>query len=257
MDSNSKIGTSFLNNDSISGATKYQIGNMPAEEIPLLRHVQKGISEATEENIAFTKEITNLLSKLNLEVKMLPNDIKEGLEKLSAILKTEKLSEFDEIALRVARERRIIEEKRQQREENQMSLVHDKLLGKCTRLYTKLDYIQEAVNLLENAINTTEERDDLYCNKMFLSTKLKEYEQTVERLEADLDEMQVDEIYPEKILDKYKLYLEKKGKLADLNQTLDQYHDLPPNLLQAKILLEEKRKENEKLEQMLLENTEF
>lgn len=222
----------------------------------MLRQLQRAISETAEENVTYTKEITTLLAKLNLDVKTLPSDIKEGLEKLSSILKAEKLFEFDETALRVVRERKIIEEKRRQREEKQMSMQYDKLFRNCTKLQTKLDHLQDAVDSLKNTIDTTEEnKNDMYCNKVFLSTKLKEYQQAVETLETDLSDMQVDEHYTEEILNKYKLYLEKTSRLIELNQSLAQYGDLPPNLLQAKLLVESKRKEYENLEQMFLEKT--
>lgn len=196
------------------------------------------------------------MDKLNLNVKTLPTDIKEGLEKLSSILRTEKLFEFDETALRVMRERKIIEEKRRQREEKQLSMKYDELFRNCTRLQNKLDYLQDAVDSLQNTIDTTQEdKNNMYCNNVFLSTKLKEYQQAVEKLEADLSDMQVDELYSEKILNKYKLYFEKTSRLAELNQSLAQYGDLPPNLLQAKLLVENKRKEYANLEQMFLEKT--
>lgn len=244
-------------NESVStGVAKCHEGEKSAREVFLLQHLQKAISETTEENAAYTKEIASLLTKLNLDVKALPNDIKEGLEKLSSILKAEKLFEFDETALRVVRERKIIEEKRKQREEKQMSMKYDKLFKNCTRLQTKLAHLQDEVNSLENTVDAMEEdKNNIYCNQVFLSTKLQEYQQAVEKLEADLSNMQVDELYSEKILNKYKLYLEKSSRLADLNQSLAQYGDLPPNLLQAKLLVESKRKEYENLEQMFLEKT--
>jgi len=239
-----------------TGATKCHEGDASAEEDALLRHLQKAISVTTEENVAFTKEMTTLLAKLDLDVKVLPNDIREGLEKLSLILRTEKLSEFDEMALRVIKERNIVEEKRRQREEKQISMKYDKLFRNCTNLQAKLDHLQDSVDSLKNIVDTTEEeKNDLYCNKVFLSSKLKEYQQAVEMLEADLSDMQLDELYSEKILNKYKLYLEKTSRLADVNQSLAQYGDLPPNLLQAKLLVESKRKEYEDLEQMFLEKT--
>ncbi|EZA47572.1 hypothetical protein X777_15638 [Ooceraea biroi] len=127
-----------------------------------------------------------------------------------------------------------------------MSLMYDKLLKNSTKLQTKLDHLHSAVDTLKDTIDETEkDRDSLYCNKVFLSAKLKEYKQAVEKLEADLSGMQVDEQYPEKILDKYILYLERKSKLANLNQSLAQYGELPPNLFQAELLVESKRKEYE------------
>lgn len=258
MDNNSEAA-SLSYHDSVSTATaaaKCHEEDTSVEEVSLLRHLQRAISETTEENVAYTKEMTTLLTKFNLDIKALPSDIREGLEKVSSILKAEKLFEFDEMALRVVRERRIIEEKRRQREERQMSMKYDKLFRNCTQLQTKLDHLQDAVESLKNVVDTTEEdKNNMYCNKVFLSTKLTDYQQAVEKLQADLSDMQVDEFYSEKILNKYKLYLEKTSKLADLNQSLAQYGDLPPNLLQAKLLVESKRKEYENLEKMFLEKT--
>ncbi|KAL6266619.1 hypothetical protein P5V15_003464 [Pogonomyrmex californicus] len=257
MDNDSEVASISHNDPGFTNdVAKCHEGNTCAEETFLLRHLQRAISETTEENIAFTKEMVALLTKLDLDVKTLPSDIKEGLEKLSAILRAEKLLEFDETALRVIRERRIIEEKRRQREEKQMSTKYDKLFRNCTKLQEKLDHLQDAVDSLKNTIDTTEEeKNNLYCNKVFLSAKLKEYQQTIERLEANLSDMQVDEFYSEKILDKYKLYLKETSRLTDLNQSLAQYGDLPPNLLQAKLLVESKRKEYESLEQTFLGKT--
>ncbi|XP_028044914.1 uncharacterized protein LOC105840170 isoform X2 [Monomorium pharaonis] len=252
---------SVSTNDSVfteteSTATKCHERDTSVDEASLLRHLQRAISETTEENVTYTKETATLLTKLNVDVKALPNDIKEGLEKLALILKTEKLFEFDETALRVMRERKVIEEKRRQREEKQMSTKYDELLRNCMKLQTRLDHLQDAVDSLEKTVESTEEdKNNVYCNKVFLSTKLTEYQQAVERLGADLSDMQVDELYSEKILNKYKLYLEKTSRLAELNQSLAQYGDLPPNLLQAKLLVESKRKEYENLEQMFLEKT--
>ncbi|XP_018054217.1 PREDICTED: uncharacterized protein LOC108691092 [Atta colombica] len=246
----------FIATDVATDVAKCQEGNTSTEEVSLLRDLQKAILETTEENTAYTKEMTTLLAKLNLDVKTLPNDIKEGLEKVSSILKAEKLFEFDETSLQVVRERKIIEEKRREREEKQMSVQYNKLFRNCTQLQTKLDHLQNAIDILKNSTDFTEEdKNDVYCNKVFLSTKLKEYQQTVEKLEKDLSDMQVDEFYSKKILNKYKLYLEKTRNLAELNQSLAQYEDLPPNLLQAKLLIEGKRKEYEKLEQIFLEKS--
>lgn len=255
MDNNNEVALSDIDSISVTtGDIKCHNENVSAEE--LLRHLQRSILETTEENITFTKEFSSLLSNLDLEVKMLPNDLKEGLEKLSLILNAEKLFEFDETALRINRERKIIEEKRRLQKEKQMSMIYDKLLRNCMRLQTKLDHVQNEVDSLQNTVDTTEkDKNTLHCNKVFLSTKLKEYQQAVEKLETDLSDMQVDELYPEKILNKYKLYLESTIELADVNQSLVQYGDLPPNLLQAKLLLESKKKEYENLNQQLLEKT--
>lgn len=215
-----------------------------------MRCLLKGILETNQENIALTKEITNILSKLNLELKTLPNDIKEGLDKVVSIMKVEKILEFDEIAISIARQRREIEEKTRQREERRLLQMHNELCKNRARLLKKLDYLEESVHSLENTI-VTGKNDDLYCNMMFLSAKLKEYQETEKKLETDLNDMEVEELYPEKILEKHKLYLELLSDLANVNQFLDPYHDLPPNLTEAKLMLESKRKEFKELEQQI------
>ncbi|KOC68402.1 hypothetical protein WH47_03560 [Habropoda laboriosa] len=97
----------------------------------------------------------------------------------------------------------------------------------------------------------------MYCNNISLSTKLGEYQQTVKKLESDLVDMQIEDLYPQKILNKYDKYLEMAGELAELNQCLRQYGDLPPNLLHAKALVEVKQKEYHALVKTLLEKTDY
>lgn len=220
--------------------------NVDAVEV---RYLLKGISETNQENITLTKEITSILSKLNLEVKTLPNDIKEGLDKVASILRAEKMLEFNETAIRIARERRIIEEKAQQRDERHLLLKHNKLHGSYARLLKKLDHLEDSVHSLENTTAACKD-DDLYCDMMFLSAKLKEYQETAEKLESDLSDMGVEELYPEKIVEKHKLYLELLCNLVDAEPD----HDLPPNLTVAKLMLENKRKEFEELERQIFED---
>lgn len=220
--------------------------------------MQKGILETSEENIAFGKQILPLLNKLNLEPQSLPNDIKEGLQKIALVLRYEKLSDFNDVTLNIVNERKKIEEKKKQHEEKQLALLYDDLFRKYSTFSKKLNYLQEAVSSLENFIEKSQkEQEDIYCNHASLSTKLKEYQQTVEKLETDLIDMQVEDLYPTKILNKYHRYLEMSGELAELNHYLSQYKDLPPNLLQAKALVDVKRKEYETLKNALLDKTNY
>ncbi|XP_003706401.1 uncharacterized protein LOC100882854 [Megachile rotundata] len=251
---------SFSQNDSVSSTAsnvRYRDVILP-EEQSLLQILQRAILETNEEHIAFGKEILPLLDKLNLEVQTLPNDIKEGLRKIALIMKFAKLSDFNDVTLNIVREREKIEEKRKQREEKQLSLLHDDLFRKHNIFTKKLNSLQEAVNSVESFIeDARKEQEDNYCNRVSLMVKLKEYEQTAKKLEAELMDMQIEDLYPQKILNKYHKYLEMSGELAELNQYLSQYGDLPPNLLQAKALLEVKRKEYETLEKAFLEKTSY
>ncbi|KAK1127340.1 hypothetical protein K0M31_003883 [Melipona bicolor] len=249
----------FSQNDctsSTASSEKYREEIISSEEQLLLQFLQKGMLETSEENIAFGKEILSLLNKLNLEPQSLPSDIKEGLQKVALLLRCEKLYDFDIITLNIVNERKKIEETKRQHEEKQLALLYNDLSRKYTNFSKKLDCLQEALNSLENFIeNSQKEQADIHCNHISLFAKLSEYQQTAEKLETDLIEMQIEDLYPQKILNKYYKYLEMSGELAELNQYLSQYRDLPPNLLQAKALLEVKKKEYESLENTFLEKT--
>ena len=103
--------------------------------------------ETSEENIAFGKQILPLLNKLNLEPQSLPNDIKEGLQKIALVLRYEKLSDFNDVTLNIVNERKKIEEKKKQHEEKQLALLYDDLFRKYSTFSKKLNYLQEAVSL--------------------------------------------------------------------------------------------------------------
>ncbi|CAK9806209.1 hypothetical protein ANTQUA_LOCUS4761 [Anthophora quadrimaculata] len=258
MEYNSEV-ESFSQSDSIlSTASSARCEDISPEEQRLLQHLQKGILETSEENVTFAKEILPLLNKLNLEPQSLPNDIKEGLQKVALILRCEKLSDLDDIALSVVCERKKVEEKKRQYEEKQLALLYDDLFKEYAIFSKKLNRLQEAVNSLESFIEDSQKKqEDIYCSNISLSTKLGEYKQTVKKLESELIDMQIEDLYPKKILNKFDKYLEMTGELADLNQCLRQYGDLPPNLLQAKALVEVKQKEYHVLEKALLEKTNY
>ncbi|XP_026673844.1 uncharacterized protein LOC108630266 isoform X2 [Ceratina calcarata] len=240
---------------STASNTKYCDEISPKEQF-LLQILRRGMLETYEENTAFGKELMLLLSKLNLEPQTLPNDIKEGLQKIALILKHEKLSDIDDVTLSIISERKKIEEKKRIHEEKHLALLYDDLFRKYSGFSKKLDQLQEAASSLECFIqNSQEEQNDIYYNRATMSARLKEYQQTTEKLERDITNMQIDDLYPKEILNKYHSYLEMSGELAELNQWLSQYGNLPPNLLQAKALVEIKRKEYEALEKDFLKKT--
>ncbi|XP_076279885.1 uncharacterized protein LOC143208871 isoform X2 [Lasioglossum baleicum] len=260
MDSMSEVPSSSQN-DSVSSTTsnlKYRENSISSEEQSLLEFVQKGITEMTDENITFQKDILPLLSELNLEPESLSSNIKDGLQKVASILKFEKLSDFDKTDLKIVYERKKVEEARRQWEEKQLALSYDNLYRKYTRFSAKLTDLQEVVNDIKELVEEGQkDEEDNRCNQVFLMTKLDEYKQTVKKLEVDLTKMQVDDLYPQNILNKYDRYLEMCGELSEIDKCLSQYGDLPPNLLQAKALLEAKRKEYETLEKIFSERTSY
>lgn len=210
----------------------------------------RAVLETNQEYIALTREMTSVLPKLNFEVKTLPDDIKESLDKVVAILKAEKILQFDETAICVAKDREIIAEQARQLEEKRLLQRHNKLRGDYAKLLKKLNHLEDAIHSIEDATAACK-NDDLYCNRMFLSAKLKEYQKMEEKLESDLNDMEVQELYPDMIMTKYKLYLELLSNLADVKRFFEPYCDLPPNLTVAKLMLESKRKEFEELEHQI------
>ncbi|XP_053991462.1 uncharacterized protein LOC128890961 [Hylaeus anthracinus] len=254
MECNSEVGSLSQNDTGSSTASSVRFReDISSEEQSLLQVLERGISETTEENIAFGKEISSLLSQLNLELQFLPSDIREGLQKIALILRFVKLSDLDDVSLSIVSERKKIEEKKRQHEEKQLSLLYDHLYRKYSIFSRKLNHLQEAVSSLECFLeNAQKEQEDTDCDKMSLSIKLNEYQQTMENLEADLEDMNIQDLYPQEILEKYHKYLETLGELAELKEYLSQYGDLPPNLLQAKAQLEVKRKEYETIEKAFL-----
>ncbi|XP_017763574.1 PREDICTED: uncharacterized protein LOC108553260 [Eufriesea mexicana] len=259
MEYNSEV-ESFSQNSSCSSTTsnaRYRKETISPEEQSLLQSVQEGILETNEENIAFTKEILLLLNELNLEPQSLSNDIKEGLQKIALILRYEKLNDLDTVTLDIVCEKKKIEEKKRQHEEKQLALLHDDLFRKCSNFSKKLNNLAEAVRDLETLVEDSQKDKNISLDCISLSTRLKEYQQTVEKLENDLTDMQIEDLYYKRILNKYHKYLEMSGELAELNQYLSQYRDLPPNLLQAKALVEVKQKEYETLKNVFLKKTNY
>ena len=164
----------IINNSlkTIDGTPKTMDGNISLKEQSLLQPLQKVMLETSKETVASRKEILLLLNKLNLESQSLPNDIKEGLQKIALPLKYEKLSDFDAITLNIASERKKIKEKKRQYEEKQLALLYDDHFRKYTIFSRKVNCLQKAVNSLESIIeNSQKEQADIPC---FIIYKVKE-----------------------------------------------------------------------------------
>lgn len=260
MDSMSEV-PSTSQNDSVFSTVwipKYGENSILSEDQLLLELVQKGITEMTDETIAFHKEILPLLSELNMEPESLSSDVKDGLQKVVSIMQCEKLTDFDKIELKIVCELKKMEEARRRWEETELAYSYDHLHGKYLRFSQKLINLQEAVNNIKELVEEGQKHEEEnHCNRVYLMTKLDEYKQTVKKLEDDLTELQVKNFYPQIILTKYDRYLEMCGELSEIDKCLSQYGDLPPNLLQAKALLEAKRKEYETLEKRFSEKTSY
>ncbi|XP_012264165.2 uncharacterized protein LOC105690706 isoform X1 [Athalia rosae] len=218
-----------------------------------LHHLRNAINETSAEGTVLGKEISDLMNKLQINPQSLANDVRDSLLKISSVLKTEKLTEVDETALIIAMERKKLKEMKQRRKERELKAKYQELLHRHSILEKKISYLQENVDLLHNAVTDKETRyRNDFSNYKYMSTKLMEYSKTADSMESEIESLNLEELEPNKILNKYSILLEKKGQLAQLNHDLKPYSNLPPNLLQAKAMLEIKESEHKKLSEKLM-----
>lgn len=226
--------------------------NSPMHNI-LIELLQEGIQETTEENLANQRIIMEFLRILQLEPRSLPNHIKEGFDKVSLVLKAEGLPHVDKTSLNIVKQRKNLQEMEKNIFEKEMNMKLKLLVMKTTSLEKKINCLQMSIDNVDDIVqNAKKDAEDSYSQNTFMTMKLKEYNQTLEKLEANLNNMRDIDLEPEMILEKYKQYINMTEQVVKLDQFLDQYNDLPPDLLQAKILLENKQKEYEELENQSL-----
>jgi len=161
---------------------------------------------------------------------------------------------MDETPLKICMERKkretmkkAVEERRLKSKYNDLCNSHESVLKEQNKTRTAVESLQEVV---ETAINKNEEE---YANRIFMATKVNDYRQTIEQLEGNLNEMGVTDSYADTILEKYNAYLELTKELAEVDESLSKYGDLPPNLLEARAMVEEKEKYLKELDQSLFE----
>lgn len=223
--------------------------NLTAEILDLLSIIDQGIVENTEENIALKKEILSLFSIVNIDSNSFSNDIKEDLRRVVSILNYEELIDMNDIALEICMENKKIKQYQEQRSNTKFSCEYDIVFSKSKSTIKKSNELQEVVKSLEKMIEDFQEcQESSDANEILLKKKLMDYESTVENLEKELDEKQLEKYDTDGILNEYHQYLNLKGELAELNENLGRYRDLPPNLLQAKGLFETKQQEYQRVQ---------
>ncbi|XP_012277691.1 uncharacterized protein LOC105698217 [Orussus abietinus] len=227
-----------------------------SEDDTQIQLLKEAMSETVTENGVLIKEISELLAELEINSKTLPNDIKEGLQKMCLIIKSEGISEFDETALAIAQERKKFEKRKSEWEKKILKQKHEAVFKRYASWQKKLGTIQEAVTLLENQIEQAHNQaENEYPNHVLLTSKINDYRETISQLKGQLNDMQAVEFDSAVILNKFKSYMELTGTLSELNQSLSYYSDLPPNLLQARALLESKQREYDEINKLMLKNT--
>ncbi|XP_015598160.1 uncharacterized protein LOC107269138 [Cephus cinctus] len=236
----------------------YQTQKTDIQDLEKLHLLKEGISETIAENNALSAEIITLLKELKLEINYLPIDIKEGLQNVSLILKSEGLAEVDETALMICREQRRIQERKNRLKDKQLKVKYNMLFDRYKNLEKKLTTVQDAVVSVKDITEKYEaDSENHYTNEILMNTKLNEYKEALDKLIAELDSMDVADLDPDTIRKKSKKFLEVQGELAEVNQFLKQYGNVPPNLLQAKALVAAKQKEYENICLMVSEESNY
>ncbi|KAK2580667.1 hypothetical protein KPH14_007770 [Odynerus spinipes] len=242
---------SFTSNDTSN--IKSEDINSPVHD-NLLELLQEGIQGTTDENLANEKNIKQFLHMFLLEPKSLANDIKEEFDKVSLVLKAEGLPCINKTSLDIVGRRKNIQELEKDIFEKEMNMKLHFLVTKATSLEKKINCLQQSIDNANNIIhNLKKDTEDSHSQHIFMSMKLKEYNQALEKLETDLQNMHVMDLEPERILEKYKQYVNMTEQVVKLDEFLDQYKDLPPNLLQARLFLKNKQEEYEKLQNIFLQ----
>lgn len=192
------------------------------------------------------------MSKLEIEPHLLSREVRDGLDKVAAILKKEDLAEVSEMALAINMERKKRNDISIAREDRELRKKYEELCSQYVNLEEKLHTVQEKVSSLTELINTSKLDEEIdYSEMIHNATKLNDYKKTCDNLDQELAEMQLTDDFPEKIISKYKQCMQSTGELAELNSFLSQYGYLPPDILEAKAYLEQQEKRRQEVKNKL------
>ena len=219
-----------------------------------LKLLTDGMNESLAENAALDEEMSAVLKDLGLDLNSLPIDIREDLDKVCDILKAEGLIDMNLTSLEIRKQQKETEARMKARAEAEFKLNYEEALRMEKRLQEKLDIVKKSVDSLESKFQAMhEDYKDEESERLLILSKLNTYKDTVMKMEKQLEELQVADFHPDIILKKSQVCMEKLRELAELDEYLSQYGELPPNLLQAKAVLESKKKELENIDRMIME----
>ncbi|OXU19268.1 hypothetical protein TSAR_001543 [Trichomalopsis sarcophagae] len=220
----------------------------------MLKLILEAISDTNAESSALGNEVLELLNILKFDTKSLPTDIREGLQTTSAILKSEGLPAVDETALQLCLEKKKIQSKMKEREERLLKAKYNAAFAKYNALQEKLNRIRKEIEEIEDTLQLKMSNDEnTESDRILWSNRLHDYKDAIKKMEQELDTLQSKEIGLDSTLQKSSLLMNKLNDLSQLNSSLKRYGDLPPNLLQAKIMLESKTQELEEIENLIYE----
>ncbi|KAL7296387.1 hypothetical protein TKK_0010400 [Trichogramma kaykai] len=233
------------------------ISSIPAESNhedsdQIIKHLLDAVSDINTENSSLGNEIIELLSAFKFDIKSMSADLKDNSQTASAILKSEGLSSIDYNALKLCMEKRKVHEQMKAREERLFKAKYNAAFAKYNMLQEKLNKIQEEVKQIETNLQLKSSQDEnAESVRILWSNRLLDYKNAITKLEEELEAIQFQDIRIDETLKKSSLLLDKVNDLAQLNNELEKYENLPTNLLQAKYVLENKKRELEEIENLI------
>lgn len=223
-----------------------------------LQTLRKGLEECKKENIAYEKELSNFY-RLHIEPQTVDESKNEELNKSLMIMRSEEMSSLSKTSLEIIKRRKNVANMEYNISLKEINMELNFLNGRIGSLQNEissmLKIVQSTVDFVSNA---EKDLEDFSSQEVIMKMKLKEYNQTLENVTAKLDNLKVDNLQLHLIIEKYKQYLAMVEENIKLDNILSEYHDLPPNLLEAKIILEKKQKDYDDLEnKFVLYNRQF
>lgn len=215
----------------------------------------KVMQETLAENNFIEKEIINLLKYLEIDMQSLSYDTNTGLEKAGVVLKNKNMIDFNETSLVVNMENDKCQEIIKTRNDRAFKKIYEELCIKYSKIQDKVTKVQEKVQYICDIIDN--ERDDnknseyQYSEIIQNQTKLNDYKRIIDNLEKELFDMTIDNDGPDEILKKYKYCMGASGELAELTKSLNYYQNLPPDIRQAKAVVEQTEKKRQQVKYLL------
>lgn len=220
----------------------------------MLKLLSEVTSDYNSENLTLGNEISELLDNLEIGMKSLPADIKEQMQTVVAILKSEGLSSVDELALQLCLEKKKIENKMKEREDKLLKVKYNAVFARYNTLEEKINRIQEKIEKIDDTLQSKTLNDENEeSERILLSNKVRDYKETVKKLKQELEVLNGNEIDLDQTMLKSTQLSEKLEELSQINNILEEYKGLPPNLLDARKMLEFKKQELKDIEKLLYE----
>ncbi|XP_015181746.1 PREDICTED: uncharacterized protein LOC107069180 [Polistes dominula] len=213
-----------------------------------LQKLRKGLEECKKENVACEKELSAFY-RLQIEPQTVDKSKNEELSKSLMIMRSEEMSSLSKTSLDIIKRRKNIADMEYNISLKEINMELNFLNGRIGSLQNEINSIQKAVQSTVGFVSNAEkDLEDFSSQDVIMKMKLKEYNQTLEKLTATLDNLKIHDLQVHLITEKYKQYLAMIEENIKLDNILSEYHDLPPNLLEAKVILEKKQKDYDNLE---------